>query len=138
VQSTTIAVDLGIATSTVTFFRSIGQAFGVAIGGTVFQNQFNHYLKQALLAGTIPHDLVVTGAQAAGAYSAIGKFPDVVQTAYRSIYADALRAVWYVTTAIAAAGLVVSLLVRNESMDRRNNAKQAFRDKTREKDLEAV
>jgi len=138
VQATTIDDDLGIATSTVTFFRSVGQAFGVAIGGTVFQNQFDRYLNQAVVAGTIPHELIVTGAQAAGAYSAIGKFPDTVQLAYRYIYADSLRIVWYVTTGIAAAGLIVSLLVRNESMDRGNNAKQAFRDDKKEKVLEAV
>lgn len=31
--------DVGIATSLVAFFRSLGQAFGVAIGGVIFQNQ---------------------------------------------------------------------------------------------------
>ena len=86
VQSTTIDDDLGIATSTVTFFRSVGQAFGVAIGGTVFQNQFNRYLNQAVAAGKIPHELIVTGAQAAGAYDAIRKFPEMVEVAYRYIY----------------------------------------------------
>ena len=138
VQTTTTDDDLGIATSAVTFFRSAGQAFGVAIGGTVFQNQFDRYLNQALAAGSIPREMVVTGAQAAGAYGAIGKFPEPVQQVYRFIYADALRYVWYVTTGIAGAGLIISLLVRNESMDRGNNAKQGFKDETREKILEAV
>ena len=138
VQSTTIDDDLGIATSTVTFSRSVGQAFGVAIGGTVFQNQFDRYLNQAVAAGTVPHELIVTGAQAAGAYHAIGKFPVVVQTAYRYIYADSLRVVWYVTTGIAGLGLIASVLVRNESMDRGNNAKQAFKDEKKERNVEAV
>jgi hypothetical protein len=93
VQSTTIDDDLGITTATVTFFRSVGQAFGVAIGGTVFQNQFDRYLKEAVSAGAISHEFIVTGAQAASAYAAIGKFPDAVQLAYRLIYADALRVV---------------------------------------------
>jgi hypothetical protein len=88
-------------------------------------------------AGDIPQDLIVTGSQAAGAYYAIGKFPGGVQIAYRYIYADALRVVWYVTTGIAGMGLIASVLVRNESMDRGNNAKQAFRD-TEAKETEAV
>jgi len=61
VQSTTIDEDLGIATSSVGFFRSVGQAFGVAIGGTVFQNQFDRYLNEAVSGGTIPHEFIVTG-----------------------------------------------------------------------------
>jgi hypothetical protein len=132
VQATTLDDNLGIATSTLTFFRSMGQAFGVAIGGTVFQNQFDRYLSQGILAGKIPSEFVVTGAQAAGAYELIASFPGDVADTYRFIYADALRVVWYVTTGLAGAGLVASLLVRNESMDRGNDAKQAFRDQKKE------
>lgn len=128
VQSTTIDEDLGIATSTVTFFRSVGQAFGVAIGGTVFQNQFERFLHAAIENGRIPETYKITGSQAAGAYSTIRQFPGSVQTVYSSIYADALRVVWYVTTGIAGAGLVISLFVRNESMDRGNNSSQGFKD----------
>jgi hypothetical protein len=117
VQATTLDENLGIATSTVTFFRSLGQAFGVAIGGTVFQNQFDRSLNQAVSTGRIPSSFIVTGAQAAGAYGLIGEFPrDIVYT-YRYIYADSLRVVWYVTTALAGVGLIASLLMRNESME---------------------
>ena len=106
VQSTTIDEDLGIATATITFMRSVGQAFGVAIGGTVFQNQFDQYANRAVAARTIPKEFLVTGAQAASAYGIIGRFPENVVEAYRYDYADALRTVWYVTTGIAAAGLL--------------------------------
>jgi hypothetical protein len=47
--------------------------------------------------------------------------------AYQYVYADSLQTVWYVTTSIAGAGLLVSLFVKNESMDRGNNAKQRFK-----------
>ena len=127
VQSTAKDDDIGIATATVTFFRSVGQAFGVAIGGTVFQNQFDKFLDEAVAAGTIPKQFIITGAQAASAYGTIGTFPEPVITAYRYIYSDSLQTVWFVTTGIAGAGLLVSLLVRNESMNRGNNAKQRFK-----------
>lgn len=133
VQSTTSDEDLGIATSTVTFFRSVGQAFGVAIGGTVFQNQFDRYLRSAVADGTVTRDFIVTGAQADGAYAVIKTFPEAVQIAYQFIYADALRVVWYVTTGIAGAGLLASLWVQNESMDRGNNSKQSFRVEKKER-----
>lgn len=128
VHATTMDENLGIATSTLTFFRSLGQAFGVAIGGTVFQNQFDQSVNRAVVAGKIPPAYIVTGAQAAGAYGSIGEFPVEITNVYRYVYADSLRVVWYVTTGLAGAGLIASLLVRNESMDRGNNAKQAFKD----------
>lgn len=128
VQSTIIDEDLGIATSTVTFFRSVGQAFGVAIGGTVFQNQFDQYLHKAVEHQDVTKPFIITGAQAASAYDVIKSFPESVQVTYRFIYADSLRIVWYVTTGIAGAGLLASFWVKNESMDRGNNSKQKFKD----------
>lgn len=133
VQSTSMDDDLGIATASVTFFRSAGQAFGVAIGGTVFQNQFNSYLDTAIESGKITSDYVVDGAKAAGAYELIGTFPEPIIEAYRYIYADSLQTVWYVTTGIAGIGLLSSLFVRNESMDKTSKSRQAFKED--EKDL---
>lgn len=93
----------------------------------MFQNQFDRYLNLAVGAWTIPRKLTITGAEAAGAYEVIGTFPDSVVEAYRYIYADALRIVWYVCTGIAGLGLLVSLWVRNESLDRGNKSKQTFK-----------
>ncbi len=44
VQSSSRDEDIGIATASLTFMRSVGQAFGIAVGGTVFQNQFDRFL----------------------------------------------------------------------------------------------
>lgn len=126
VQAASRDDDVGIATASTVFFRSLGQAFGVAIGGTVFQNQFQRFVDEAVVSGKIPRDLIITGEQAAGAYGVIKGFPQVVEEAYRYVYADALRSVWFVTTGIAGAGLLVSLLVKDVSMDRGSKGKQSF------------
>jgi len=138
VQSTIIDENLGIATASVTFFRSIGQAFGVAIGGTVFQNQFDGFLGDAVAQGKVPREFLVSGAQAAGAYRVIRRFPETVQIAYRYINADSLRTVWYVMTGIAGLGLLISLWVRNEILDRGNNGRQKFRVEERKEKEEEV
>jgi hypothetical protein len=138
VQSTTVNDDLGIATAGITFFRSVGQAFGVAIGGTLFQNEFDRYINRAIADGIVPKECLVTGAQAAGAYEIIGTFPERVILAYRYVYADSLRTVWYVTTGIAAAGFLASFLVKNESMDRGQQSKQAFNNQHKEKKADEV
>jgi hypothetical protein len=132
IQSTAADQDIGIATSMLAFFRSVGQAFGVAIGGTVFQNEFDRFLAKAIAAGQIPPHFIITGAQAAGAYDIINAFPQTMQDTYRYIYADALRTIWYVTTGLAGMGFLVGLLVRNENLDRGNLSKQSFRVKENE------
>jgi hypothetical protein len=68
----------------------------------------------------------VNGAEAAGAYKTIGKFPETVVEMYKFVYADSLRTVWYVTIGVAGVALLLSFLVGNESMDRGNRSKQAF------------
>ena len=134
VQSTTVDEDLGVATSTVTFFRILGQSVGVAVGGTVFQNEFDRLIGKAVLKGEIGEEFVITGAKAAGAYDDIRKFPLGVRESYRYVYADSLRLIWYVTAVMAAVGFLVSLGVRNESMDRGNNSMQRFKEEKKEKE----
>ncbi|KUJ17339.1 MFS general substrate transporter [Mollisia scopiformis] len=120
--------DLGIATSMITFFRSTGQAFGVAIGGTVFQNEFDRFVARAVTQGSLTEDFVISGAQATGAYGIIEMFPKVVVEVYRYIYSDALRTVWHVTTGIAGAGLLASLVIKDASMDKGHQSSQGFRE----------
>ncbi len=116
----------------------MGQAFGVAIGGTVFQNQFDGFVSRAVAEGKIGRDFVITGAEAAGAYRVIGGFPEVVVEAYRFVYADALRIVWWVTMSLAALAGLVSLVVKNVSMDRGNRAKQGFKHEVKSEKLEGA
>jgi len=51
--------DMGIATSSNTFFRSLGGAFGTAIFGTIFSNRVAYYLQDniAALQSTDPQSL---------------------------------------------------------------------------------
>jgi EmrB/QacA subfamily drug resistance transporter len=48
VQNTVAYRDLGVATSGVTFLRTLGSSFGAAVFGTIFANQLNHHLADAL------------------------------------------------------------------------------------------
>ncbi|KFX94247.1 hypothetical protein O988_06403 [Pseudogymnoascus sp. VKM F-3808] len=78
-----------------------GQAFGVAIGGTVFQNKFDSFTNRAIREGTIPAVMKITGAQAAGSYDVIKLMPEAVQVAYQLVYSNSLELLWYVMTGIA-------------------------------------
>ncbi len=54
VQNTVDYADLGVATSGVTFLRSIGSSFGAAIFGTVYANQLTPNLAAAVAAHPLP------------------------------------------------------------------------------------
>lgn len=128
VQASTSDDDQGIATATITLMRSFGQTFGVAIGGTVFQNEFDSFANKAIRDGTIPAAMRIAGAQAAGSYDAIKLMPEGVQVAYQSVYSDSLEVLWYVMTGIAGIGLLASLCSRNGTIARDSKAKQSFND----------
>ena len=54
VQNTSSFADLGVATSGVTFFRTIGSSFGAAIFGSLFANFLAGRIGPALAAGGAP------------------------------------------------------------------------------------
>ncbi len=100
----------------------------------MLQNEFDRYVAQAVRQGILANEFVVTGAQAVGAYGLIGTFPAAVVDLYRYVYADALRTVWYVTTGLAGAGLLASLVIKDANMDKGHQSSQGF--KNQEKEIE--
>ncbi|MGH7192390.1 MAG: hypothetical protein ACREJM_02530, partial [Candidatus Saccharimonadales bacterium] len=58
--------DLGTATSSVTFFRSIGASLGTAIFGAILINRLSDYLMKALPGGTGTAAAKSLGSSAAG------------------------------------------------------------------------
>ena len=64
VQNAADYADLGAATSGVTFFRSIGGAFGVSVFGAIFSNRLASELAAALRGVTLPPGFNAASAQA--------------------------------------------------------------------------
>jgi hypothetical protein len=120
--------DVGVATSLIVFFRSLGQAFRVAVGGVIFQNQWDVEVARRIGDGSIPVGYRVGSEEAEVSYRVIAGFPEEVQESYRWVYSDSLRMVWIVMTAVAAVGFVVSLVARNESLDKGAESRQGFRE----------
>jgi len=131
--------DVGIATTLSIFFRSLGQAFGVGIGGVIFQNEWTKEVGDRVASGVIPKAYIIDSNAAEQAYTFLPTFPEPVQTEYRWVYADSLRLVWFVTTGLSAAAMVVSFVMRNESLDKGANGKQGFKHgNEKEVDVEKV
>jgi len=100
----------------------------------IFQNQWTHHL----VSSDIPAQYTIGSNDAEIAYEIIPGFPKDIQTKYRWIYADSLKVVWWVMMAIGLLGLAVSLVARNESLNRGLTGKQNFVHKKKEGEGEAA
>ena len=105
VQNTSSFSDLGVATSGVTFFRTIGSSFGAAIFGSLFAN---------FLASRIPAALVASGAPARAADSpqALHALSPEMAAPIVDAYADSLGTVFLCGVPVAIVGFVVSLFLK--------------------------
>jgi hypothetical protein len=68
-----------MATAMVSFIGSLGEAFGVGIGGVIFQNRWDKHVQEQLSAGSIPREYVISYSQAEHVANLIASFPGPVQ-----------------------------------------------------------
>lgn len=105
VQNTSTFEDLGVATSGVTFFRTIGSSFGAAIFGSLFANFLDDRIGAALTASGAPP-------AAAQSPQALHTLPHDVAAPIVTAYADALDMVFLCAAPVAALGFLVALLLK--------------------------
>lgn len=126
VQASTTNEDLAFAVAMFSFFRAFGQAVGVAVGGTVFQNQ----VKKKLLG----YPLLASKAEeysrdSSGLVQIIKQMPEGLEKMQlRQSYADALKIVWVTMCALSAIALVLSLWTKGYDLNRPLETEQGFRE----------
>jgi len=100
-QNSVRVADLGVATSTVNFFRSVGGSVGVALFGAIFNSRL-----AAELAGTgvrLPDPVTP---------QAIDALPAAQQAPVVAGFADALTTVFLIAVPVIAVGFLVAFLLR--------------------------
>ncbi|OJJ61486.1 hypothetical protein ASPSYDRAFT_148280 [Aspergillus sydowii CBS 593.65] len=133
IQASATNETLAIAVGMFSFFRAMGQAVGVAIGGVVFQNRMYHYLlgyeALAPMASAYSQD-------AAGLVEVIKSMPGGAEKlALQTAYTDSLRIVYAVCCAVCGVALVLSLGTQSYDLNRALESVQGLRG--REVDVEA-
>ncbi|QQQ80454.1 DHA2 family efflux MFS transporter permease subunit [Saccharothrix sp. 6-C] len=104
VQSTTDYEDLGVATSGVSFLRTLGSSFGVAVFGTVYASNLPANLAAAIPPGVDP--------AAAANVQALHALPDELKAPIIAAYADTLHLVFLSAAPVAAVAFVVALFLK--------------------------
>jgi EmrB/QacA subfamily drug resistance transporter len=107
VQNDVRPQEVGVATSTATFFRSVGGAFGVAIFGAIFASRLSHRL-----AG-LPHS--VTAHLGSGVHlnpAQVRLLPPAVHADFLNAFAHSLNGVFLFGVAIALVPFALSWLLK--------------------------
>lgn len=125
-----------MATAMVSFLGSLGEAFGVGIGGVLFQNQWNKHVHQQLSAGNISAEYIISYRQAEEVASLIEVFPEIIQRIYRVIMADVIDSLFILLAVFSAAALLVSLGSKNLSLSRETKSVQQFKEKSKAESIE--
>jgi EmrB/QacA subfamily drug resistance transporter len=99
VQNEAPVKDLGVATSTVTFFRAVGGSVGVALFGALFAHRVGE-----LLGGSVPTGMTPTQ---------IAALPPAQQAATAAAFADAITQVFLYSVPLVLAGFLVTWLLRD-------------------------
>ncbi|MEU8191627.1 MDR family MFS transporter [Micromonospora carbonacea] len=107
VQNTVSLRDIGAASSTVAFFRSLGGTIGVSVLGAVLARRVGDRITHDFAAAGIP----VSGSSGGGSLN-LDVLPAPVRDIIRAAYGDATGHIFLISAAIAVVGVVAALLLR--------------------------
>lgn len=134
IQASSTNEDLAFAVAMFSFFRAFGQAIGVAVGGTVFQNE----LKKKILAyPALASKAIEYSKDSSTLVQIIKTLPDGLEkTQLRQSYADALKVVWITLCGLSALALILSLWTEGLDMNKPLETAQGFREENKGADEE--
>ncbi len=104
---------MGVATASVTFFRSMGGALGTALFGAVLNTRLAHHLAAVVAAGS------AQAGAAAGSVNdvtAIRALPEPVRTWVLTAFTQAMDDLFLVAVPFLVLGLVVAVTMREEPL----------------------
>lgn len=111
IHSTIAAKDIGTATTTFAFLRTLGTSLAISIGMVVFSNQMQAQIPE--LAKTLRPDVLamITGKEASASVERVKTLPERERWIAQDAYGEGVHAMWFfflgcaAVCAVAAAGL---------------------------------
>ena len=114
VQNTVQAKDIGTASASVAFFRSVGGAIGVSVLGAVMAN----HVKDLAVSGMAKAGIPVQGGGASGASMDLTDMPAPIRDIMRAAYGDATAQIFMISAIIAVLAFVSVLLIKERPLRR--------------------
>lgn len=119
VQNTVPYHDLGVATSGVTFLRTLGSAFGVALFGTVYSNSLRAQLERVTLPPGLDPRLLESP-------KAVHSLPEPLRGLVVGGYTEALQTVFMAAVPVGLLAAVIALFLKQVPL--RDTARAAATD----------
>lgn len=113
VQNTVKASDIGTASASVAFFRSVGGAIGVSVLGAVLGTRVTQLANQGLAAANIP----VQG-DGSGASMDLVDLPAPIREIMRTAYGDATAQIFLISAVIGVVALIAVLFIKEKPLRR--------------------
>jgi EmrB/QacA subfamily drug resistance transporter len=113
VQNTVKATDIGTASASVAFFRSVGGAIGVSVLGAVLASRVTQLSKEGLAAANIP----VQG-DGGGANMDLVDLPAPIRDIMRAAYGDATAQIFLISAVIGVVALIAVLFIKEKPLRR--------------------
>ncbi|MEU2224345.1 MFS transporter [Streptomyces sp. NPDC018347] len=105
--------DLGSASSTVTFFRSLGGAMGVSALGAVMSRRITHYVQDGIAALSPKYQAALAGGSGStDSIPDMDKLPAPIRTLLESAYGHGIADVFYIAGALAAVAFLITLFIK--------------------------
>ncbi|MCH5677668.1 MFS transporter [Streptomyces gilvus] len=118
--------DLGSASSTVTFFRSLGGAVGVSALGAVMARRITHYVSDGVAALDPKYRAALAGSSSsADSIPDLGKLPAPVRTLMESAYGHGIADVFLIAGGLAAVAFLITLFIKEVPLKTKGALAQA-------------
>ena len=114
VQNALPPKDMGVATSSVTFFRSMGGTFGAAVSLAVLFGSLAGNIQERAVRAGLPDDVIARfeSASALNDTSIIATLPEAVRRVVLEGFADSMSTVFVVVAMLLVPAFVMSFLVK--------------------------
>ncbi|MCS0601613.1 MFS transporter [Streptomyces sp. LP11] len=125
-QNQVSPADLGSASSTVTFFRSLGGAVGVSALGAVMSHRITDYVKDGVSALSPKYQAAL--AQGSGSTDTIpdmDKLPAPIRTLMESAYGHGIADVFFIAGCLAALAFLITLFIKEVPLRTKGGLAQA-------------
>ena len=125
VQNTTEVRTLGVATSAVTFFRSLGGTAGVAVMGSILGNVVADQVKTGI-GGLQPEQQIEAGKLlAGGAIPDLSTLPEAIRIVVESAYGIGVGTVFFAAVPLAVITLITVIFLPNVQLGTLNAVQRA-------------
>jgi MFS family permease len=133
IQSSVPQRQVSMAATLVLFFRSMGQAIGVAIGGVILDNQLQKHMSDAVAKGAA-NESQAQSLNAVTLVEILKKLPADASEAImiRQALVESFQVIWMVMCGFAGLNLILSIFIKEFDMNQNHETEQGFMHEVRE------